>query len=563
MAVLPGALAVSPIGGTLSPALVAALNGYQTDYFPAHQDQVSLLAGGPIVSNLPVSTTGAVIHGAVALNYGSDFYRYFSFDPAALDVGFVSVISTFTFKLWNRNPVAVTLDSLTGVAMDGIATTLAVGAVFAPYQELTFSVVVSPDGPGIIAATLNLVFDVGGEAVPVTFGIGGVRARIWRYPPNWANGYTTNYAYKTEMWSSRSGKEVRRALRHNPRFYSEFEIQLSKGRLAEFETQLAGWQNRPFSMPDYADFSLLTSASAIGTDTVEVDAVESWMQAPGETLILSNGNEMSMHTITDIVGSTLTLSPILTQDWPVGTRAYRARTGYVAGAMQVDTPTNMVGRARIRFDALPRSGLPESVPAVDTIEGREIFLKRPNWATAPQVELTADMETVDFGRGTAAYFRIKEFTTKSVRATYTCMSRQEVREIREFFRRQFGMRGEFLAPTWKPDLVMAADILAGNNAMVVEGVDVFDYLNGSTVYQFVLVVKTDGTRVLNRVLSMTRNITTTTLSCQFPWPAVDTEDVVMVCWMPAWTLASDILTVNWVTDRVAQVSLTMRTIEND
>lgn len=560
MAVLVGSIAASPVGATLSPALVGSLNGYTFDQWPAHQEVSALTLGGVVTSQLPVSVTPVALSGAVAENYGDDFFQYFSFDPPVLDAGFVSATITKPLKIWNRNGVPATLLSISGIGDEGVTHNVEVGDAWDRYQERTFQFVITTEGPGILAALYHLVFDVGGEEITVHLSISGIRARVWRFPPDWKSGYTTNYAYKTESFKSRVGKEQRRALRHNPRFYNEFDISLMGGRLAEFDTMMAGWQNRPFVMPDYTESVSLFTAAEPGGETIVVDGTPDWLVADAQ-IMLSNLGKTSLHVVGDVTGSTVTLTPYITQAWPSGTTVYRGYTGYVQQSMSVSTPTNMVGTTKIRFDALPATTVPAVTTAAETYNGRELFLKKPNWSSSPQVDMEYEIDKVDYDRGHNTFFNIVEFITKTTKATYLAKTRAEVDQFRKFFDRMKGMRGEFYAPTWKPDMTIASSITAGAVNLVVEGVDTYEFLRGSTVYKKLVIVKNDGTLLKNSVTNMTVT-DKTTIVCGTPWPAVNKNDVLMVCWMPVWTLASDILTISWVTDSVAQIGLAMRTVED-
>lgn len=561
MPVLNGAIAASPIGKTLSPALVTSLDDYTVDYWPVHQANGPALIGGALTSNVPVSTTPTVLAGATATTYGTDFFRHFAFDPQVLDLGFVSAEVTFTAKLWNKNLNTATLTSVTAANAEGVTVSLTAGAVFSPFQERTFTVTATPDGPALVAATFTFLFDVDGETVSVDYEVAGIRARLWKFYPNWADNYVTSYAYKTEEFVSRSGKEQRRALRHNPRFASEFTITPMRGKLSQFDTIMAGWQNRPFVMPDYTEYVELASSASAATHEIVVSEAQEWVHV-GANIVLDDGT-LDLHVITEVTGTTLTVAPVLNRDWAAGTRVYLGYPGYISSTITADNITNMVGNAKIRFEALPATTVrPEPPVAASTHNGFELFLKKPNWAGAPQVEFSMPVESVDYDRGTNAFYRLIDFSFRSVKATYLGRTRNEVRAIRQFFDRMRGRQGEFYAPTWKPDMEIAGNVSAGAFDITVSGTDVFDYLNGDTVYRRIALVKNDGTILYRTISTMSSVAGSTVLTCTSSWPAVNASDVLMICWLPRWTLASDILTVTWITDSVAQVSITMRTVED-
>jgi len=375
----------------------------------------------------------------------------------------------------------------------------------------------------------------------------------WSIRPDWSGNYTTNYAYKTEAFSSRSGKEQRRALRHSPRFYCEFDFQAP---MVDFDRLMFGKQNQQFIMPDYTESDSLAAVTTIGGTDIQVTAAQPWMRV-GEYVSVDG---VSVRQIVGVSGTTLTVSPVLSAAWPIGTTLFHAYVGFVQPTLQVDTPVNTISKGKIRFDAIPTNLSPLATPgAAVTWNGREVFLKRPNWSDAPQIEYNWPVEAVDYGRGAATYYDVIDFCSKSVKATYLGKSRAEVLEFRNFFNRMLGMRGEFYAPTWNPDIELVGNVTAGSSTLVAKGATVPD----NTTYRQVVVVKVDGTLIYNTVVSMSVVAGDTPIVCANAWPAINAADVVMVCWMPAWTLASDILTISWASDQVANIGIAMRTVEDD
>lgn len=550
MAVLTGSLAIGPSGGTLNPYLVPSLSEYALE--GASQAIMPSPQTGTLVSNLPVSVTQITLDSAVSGGYGVDFFQYFKLDPESLDVGFVAATVTHRIKLWNRNPFPVTLTGVTAAAAQGIDISLPVGTVFAAYQERIFTVTATTEGPGVIAALYTLDFDGTLVYLPVT----GVRARVWPFGPDWSKNYVANYAYKTEMFVSRSGREQRRALRHNPRFSSEFDVILARGNLAVFEALMSGWQNKPFVMPDWTRYTGLVSHTV---DTLTVDGVPAWM-TEGASVIIGG---KSLHTIISLTGTTATVRPNIETTWAFGTQVFNGYAGLVTPTVTVDTPTNTVGQAKIRFDAMPAMSTPEAPPAApQTFNGRELWMKMGNWSTAPQVDFEWPIEKLDYDRGRNLYYQIIDFSKRSVKMSYLARNRDEVQEFKDFFDRMMGMRGEFYAPTWKPDLVLIENAGFVDVTLKVEGAHAYDYMRDSTVYKHILIVLNDGTQLKRTVSGITldgeNSVLTITSSVSFISPV----DVLMICWIPAWTLSSDILTITWITDSVAQIGLTMRTVED-
>lgn len=382
---------------------------------------------------------------------------------------------------------------------------------------------------------------------------------VWPFPPDWKSPFVTNYAYKTEVFSSRVGKEQRRALRHNPRYYCEFDFVLLRGQLVEFDRLMQGRQNAPIIMQDVAETDTTAATLAIGGASVSVTTAQPWMRV-GTTILIG---DTQAHVLQSVSGTTLGIYPTSTAAWPAGTKVSLGYKGYIQATTSIDTPTNTVGKGKVRFDAVPLELPPVTPPAAGvTWNGREVFLKKPNWSSAPQIEYGWPVEAVDYGRGATAMFNVIDFCQRAVKQTFVGKTRAEVREFRDFHDRMKGSRGEFYAPTWRPDMELVSNVSAGSSTMTVAGTTLHVYLDGNTVNRQVAVVKTDGSLIYNEVSSMAISGDNTVVTFANTWPAINTADVLMVCWMPAWTLASDILTISWLTDSVATIGLSMRTVED-
>ena len=475
----------------------------------------------------------------------------FTDNSTRLDVGFISATASYTIKLWNRNPFAVEITSIVGIP-EGVSLSLDVGDTVERFQERTFTITIQRDGAAVLGGNIVFVFDNGDE---VGLPISGFRARLWPYSPNWRDSYVANYAYKTESVVSRSGREQRRALRHNARFYSEFDILLKSGELSRFDAMMGGWQNKTFVVPDYTEYTTLAADTALGDDTLEVSAVPVWLTA--DSIVVVGGY---VYVVLKVDGTTVTVSPRLAAI-AAGERVTLGRSGLIAASAQADLQTNTVARFKVRFDAYPRTLTPVEPPAAGlTFNGREVFLKKPNWTTTPQVTYDWPVEALDFGRGRNLFYKVIDFSQRSVRATYTAKTPAEVLEIRNFFDRMRGMRGEFYAPTWNLDMELAAPVIGGMSEMTVVGSHVYDFLRDSTVHRCIAIVLTDGSVLLRKTNSVTLDGDNTVIGVTVALPSI--SEVQMICWLHAHTLSSDILTVTWLTEAVAQVGLTWRTVED-
>src|SRR5690606_3636520 len=106
-----------------------------------------------------------------------------------------------------------------------------------------------------------------------------------------------------------------------------------------------------------------------------------------------------------------------------------------------------------------------------TFNGREVFLKKPNWRERISDNFLAGREAVDYGRGRIASFKMLDFVERTRRAIYLGRDRAELNAIYQFFLRRWGQQGEFYAPTWMEDIVPKTALASGQATMRVAGTD--------------------------------------------------------------------------------------------
>src|SRR5690606_33643845 len=128
----------------------------------------------------------------------------------------------------------------------------------------TYTLTIYPDGPTTIDArfqfqlgqvsfqrfTMMAVANLDDIADPVELHVTGTRAELWVLPPNWSQRYEESYEFLTDIFTSRSGKEQRRALRNTPRKSVSFQAMAYDNELRWFNRMMAGHQANSFLLPD-------------------------------------------------------------------------------------------------------------------------------------------------------------------------------------------------------------------------------------------------------------------------------------------------------------------------
>jgi len=508
--------------------------------------------GGTFGSSQPISIRSLSRTGQRSASFFEDYYNRFHLLPAHLRYGSVSGVVTKVAVLWSAWTVSRTIDS---IAQSGLTGVTLVGhsapAVMPPLSTLTYNVKVGESGPADINGTVTYHAD-NGQIVTLT--VTGQRSRLWPFEPTWSGSVDITYAYKTDVTASRSGKEQRRAQRITPRKTLDFSILLEGDEYRAMNRLLTKWSGNSIIMADPTRFVTVLENRSDGS--VEVDSIPDWL-AVGRTVII-DGAQRVISAVDPVAftGDTIT--------YPVGTAIRPSIEGLMKIPQAVTTPTSAVAQAKISFNVTPASEpITDFEWPIDLHNGREVFTLRPNWGQTVSNDWFRQIEQVDFGRGVIQTFRPVAFATRTQKATYLSCSATMADDIRRMFDRAKGKRGEFYMPTFEQDLTPLNNISVGTDTITVAGTATYDDYADDTVNRAVCIRTVDGRRIYRSIRSMYVSGGNTGIQFSQAFLSdISTDEIIDIAWMPVRRFASDELTIEWVTDSIAQTSPAIMTLED-
>lgn len=389
--------------------------------------------------------------------------------------------------------------------------------------------------------------------------------KLWTFLPNWRESYTVEREFRTDMTASRAGGEQRRALRSTPRKAVAYTTTVRAETMTALHQFLGGWQHQTIRLPDLFA-SVTTSGLAGGATVLAVGSVPAWLTA-GARVALRWKGALELREVQSVAGTTVTFTGSSTTTWPEGTMLLRTMKGTLAEELNATRPTNGVAELKVDFSVEPTSEPLNAGTAGLTFNGRELVIKKPNWADAPSVTFSHPSETVDYGRGRISRITPVAFPTQIKQMTFIGRSAEEILAIEQLFDRMKGQRGEFYMPTWDHDLPPKVPALVGESVLRVAGRSLFEAFAGSTVYRAIAVFYRDGTYQVRRVQAIEAvtddggqdsGVRVTTPFTR----AIDPLDVLMVCWLPVWRFATDILTTERLTSEVGRFKISVKTLED-
>lgn len=380
--------------------------------------------------------------------------------------------------------------------------------------------------------------------------------------PNWVEPYRVTYEYSTEIITSRSGREQRIAQRITPRKTMDYRVMVHAARHRELHRLLAGQQHQPMIQPEFTRKVKSTIGVSSGGHVITVRAA-AWLRIGQQVFVEDQLNSIvSVLTVGDSAQVELDLPVVRSYD--AGFRLFYAVTGYMQANQAVDQASSTAAEMNFKFNVLPGSEPDVTPPAAVTMfNGREVMTKKPNWAAPPNFTYSRVVEDLDYGRGLIDRFNPVPFGTTMLALQFMARSQQEVIDAVNMHTRLRGRQGEFYMSTGLPDISPMADAPSGTYTLQVAGTEFADAFEDDTVHRAVAVRMANGDVIYNKLLSVTALLQQSVLTFESPWPvALNENSVMMISWLPVWRMGSDSLTIEWVTDQVAQYKITVQTLED-
>lgn len=382
---------------------------------------------------------------------------------------------------------------------------------------------------------------------------------VFPFAPNWSDGIEHRLSYKTDIFTSRSGKEQRRALRSTPRRTVVYTSMVHASDLMAFQRLMASKQNADFRLPDWTRF-VRTHGVEEGATTFSIrDMVPAWAVA-GAAVILIDGNTVVPVTISTVSGYTVTLTAPTDQHFSVETVLRPAFAGLLGSLSTVSNTSNLV-TVSVTFDVTPGS-LPNSTDTFSPwiVSGKEVFGFNWNWGEAVSTDYQWSVEQVDFQRGVTTTYRPIDFGTAIQKATIVRQSDQ-IASVTRFIERQKGQRGEFWMPSGTSDMDMLSSVASGSASFSVAGSELYEQFSLDPVYTGVGIYMRDGRKVFRKInsigLSGGNSVVNMSVGVTF---AISPAAVAKISWLRPARFASDEQTIEFLTDDVAQLQITTTTV---
>lgn len=520
----------------------------------------------------PDAVNPRALDGEFLWGYVDDFYNRIHLIPTLLNFGSVSGKQTRNFRFWSayRFPTELTAIDFTdfdGISLFGIEN----GDTFGPLQLVTGQIEVSLVGPQNIDASVLFTLDSGGSA---ELSIIGVRGGAAVFKPTWSSPLRQDIEFKTSISSSLSDREQRQSERYEPRVrmnypYAAFASGslVSENSLREF---LRTKSHIVASGPIWTDFVRVGSDTASGTDLIDVDSFPSWL-APGATIAVYDPNTnvpvLSLVNSIDVGLGQIEILGGLGYDIAADSKIYRFESLWFETPATVSYVTNRVSTTEVSLLIDPTSvtyAVPPAAPK--TLAGREVFDTRENWATAPQITYDRVGRSLDYGIGVFQRQADADYTAEVRQLAFVGRSREDSILLRDVFIRARGRQGEFWRPSFTDDMVTKTLPSVGATTIVIEGSYTGSTYIDSEMHRGLRFTTVSGDIEDYTIVGMSFNDLTdeTYIELGEGWRDVGAvENISRTDWLMVWRFATDTLTIEWVTDEVAQMQMTIQSLPSE
>lgn len=519
-------------------------------------------AVGTLTRNLPLSLRSRSSTGKRLRSFFDDWYNRIHVVPRLIEYGVVAQDITRPLTVWNAYLGNSTINSL--LLLSGSNITIggpSLPLVLKQFEAATFSVTAAGEGSATIQS--NVRFTFGDRADTPLVPITGTRARLFDFRPNWKESVSVRLEYRTDIFTSRSGREQRRALRGDARKVLEFTVSIYADKLRSFQRLMAKWQSRPVTMGDPTRHVPVRKVVPPGSNVVRVDDLPEWL-TPGTTVLLEDGDTRELAVIGSIDVIDVQLLSPLENGYPLGTVVRPVVSGLLDANLSATHLNDNVAEVPITLAVDPGS---EPVFVTDTgmfiHGGREVFAHPPDWGQSVTSSFAWPRETVDFGFGRIENYAPTNFGVLTRQSAFLNRTAAQAREMEGFFNRAKGQRGEFYWPTGTNDLPLVNGLISGTDYLRAIGTEIHDEFADDTVYRAVQVLTKDDRRLFRTVVGMVTDTGNTIVQFDEPWLFDEPADnIAMVSWLTAARFASDQFSAEWITNEVMQTQLATQTLED-
>lgn len=330
-----------------------------------------------------------------------------------------------------------------------------------------------------------------------------LRLPVFLLRPNWRRGVLETLAWLTDVMTSETGAEQRRAVRRTPRrtFEATFDRQtMLRSYLDNF---IAGIGQNDCVIPMWPYRTRLKEQAPSGATQISGDFTG--YELDKNYLAVIQGDDLldfELVKIANITDTSLTLSTPIQFDWPEGTSITPARVAYLDNDVVSTALIPTVGSVTLRFNIKEenRWETPRWHGMVHPADGQPVIQLRHNWARSIVQTFSRRSVMLDNDAGLPHIGDASNQSSSSLRVSTVHKGAQSVAQFKDILYKARGRMRRFYVSTGEADVILAQGVSAGPDVLVAErsGYAQFN-THAQAIRRNILVELNDGSFVINRI----------------------------------------------------------------
>lgn len=553
-----GAFTSSVLGGAAAAGMHILWDSGRPGYFePTTAVPAIIGAVGLIASDQPSPEALIAREGTPCGSFSDDYYHRIYLTPARIEFGNLVIPTTRTVEIWNAF-----LDPITIFQLDGDTEGLSLG--FYPptrmraLEDIFYEVMATLDGPSFVDTLLTLHFSSGSARnLAISYG----RVLVMGLLHDWQGGFTERLEWLTDVLTMRDGGEQRVRLRADPRRSFEFDV-LEYGNGGQLDLLMNIWQSRVYAVPVWTDKAQLAAPIYPGDTVLAVSTADLDYHVGGLAIVGSPTGATEALEIQSLTADTITLKRPVLAHWPAGSWIAPARLGRLPAQQAVNRPTAAIAQAKLRFELEDLASTVAATNSPIQYRGHDTLLRHPNRVEDVSVDYQRLIDVFDHETGTPAVIDIPNRAFIVRRYQFLFADRADLTAMRGWLAARGGRQMPFWVPTWERGIEAAHPFSQDATEILVQTRGFSTYYQAMPGRQDVAFLHNDGTWYLRRITAFeyVDGVVERMRIDAALGVACAPSDFRIVCFLELARLESDTVEMFFETDRVARVSLPIRSI---
>lgn len=553
-----GAFTSNILGGAAAAGMNSLWDGGRPGYYePATAVAAIVGAVGAIASGQPSPEALIERAGAHCGSFSDDYYHRIYLSPSRIEFGNLLIPTTRTVEVWNAF-----LDPVTIFQLDGDTEGLSLGffppARMRALEDIFYEVTATLDGPSFVDTLLTLHFSAGGTRnLAISYG----RVLVMGLLHDWQGGFTERLEWLTDVLTMRDGGEQRVRLRTDPRRSFEFDV-LEYGNGGQLDLLMNVWQSRVYAVPVWTDKAWLSAPIHPGDTVLAANTTDLDYHAGGLAIVGSSAGASEALEVLSLTAGTITLKRPALGNWPAGSWIAPARLGRLPAQQTVTRPTAAISQAKLRFELEDLASPVTAISSPIQYRDYDTLLQHPNRVEDVSIDYQRLVDVFDVETGTPAVIDIPNRPFIVRRHQYLLPDRTRLTAMRGWLAARAGRQVPFWVPTWERGLEVAQPFALDATEILVQGRGFATYYQAMLGRQDVAFLHNDGTWFLRRItgFEFVDGVVERMRIDAALGRACVPSDFRIVCFLELARLESDAVEIFFETDRVARVTLPLRSI---